>query len=67
MLIYNGGHLDDLDDLRLPPDELLSASFISPDDLDRYMGETFAHRVREALRARAQRDTVEIVNGVTVE
>ena len=66
MLVYDGGSLDDPSDLRLPPDELLSARFIPPDDLELYVGEAFAHRVRQALRAKAHGSTIEIVNGTTV-
>jgi 8-oxo-dGTP diphosphatase len=66
MTIYDGGVLSDLGTIRLQADELGSYQFVPVDELEQYVTERLAYRVREALRAQADGCTVEIINGVSI-
>lgn len=64
MLIYDGGVMADPSVIRLQADELRSYRFVPPGELERYVNERFAFRVRQALGAREQGCPVEIINGM---
>ena len=64
MLIYDGGVMADPSAIRLPADELRSYRFIPASELERYVNERFAFRIRQALCAREQGCPVEIINGM---
>ncbi|TXR57449.1 NUDIX hydrolase [Quadrisphaera setariae] len=59
-LVYDGGVLDDLSALRLPPAELASARFAALDELHGLCGERLARRIRAAAAAQASGDLAEI-------
>lgn len=50
--LYDGGILPDPSAIRLPPGELASWQYASPDDLDRFLVDRLARRVRAAITAR---------------
>ena len=66
MFIYDGGVLDHLEEVRLPPDELASCRFLPPEELDTVMVERIARRVRAALTALAEDRLVELEHGIAV-
>ena len=53
IVVFDGGELDDLIDVVLPPDELGDAAFVDVEDLDAYLPALQARRARAALAARA--------------
>ncbi|PWJ51153.1 NUDIX domain-containing protein [Quadrisphaera granulorum] len=59
-LIYDGGVLDDLSALHLPPAELASARFTPLDLLDQRCGDRLARRIRAAVAALATGDLAEL-------
>ncbi len=65
--VYDGGTLDSLDGLRLPPDELASAAFVAEPDLDQVLATRLSRRVRAALTALAEGVLVELEDGVRVD
>jgi 8-oxo-dGTP diphosphatase len=65
--VYDGGTLDSLDDVRLPPDELASCRFVAEPDLDAVLATRLARRVRAALTALAEGVVVELDHGVRVD
>ncbi|MGQ7351475.1 NUDIX domain-containing protein [Quadrisphaera oryzae] len=62
-LLYDGGVLDDLGAVRLPPAELASARLASPEEVERLCGERLARRIRAAVAALASGDLAEIDDG----
>ena len=66
MLVYDGGSLAADADVRLPPAELRSHRFVSPDELDELMGARLANRLRHALVARRTGTVIELENGYPV-
>jgi 8-oxo-dGTP diphosphatase len=63
MLIYDGGVIDDPLSIRLPDEELASFRFVDAVDLDRFLIERLARRVRAALRALDEGSVAELENG----
>jgi len=65
MLIYDGGVMDaeTKTRIRLPPDELRSYAFVEPNALSDVLVERLARRLRVALEARRNGQTVELVDG----
>lgn len=66
MIVYDGGALADPETIRLQTDELGSYQFVPVDELEQYLTERLAYRVRQALRARDEGCTAEIINGVSI-
>lgn len=66
MFIFDGGVLPENALLRLPPDELASYRFLSPDDLDGLMRPRICRRVRAAIRGLAEGRLVELEHGALV-
>lgn len=65
MLLYDGGPIDG-DDIRLTPEELHEHRFVAERDLDDYLVERLARRVRGALTALFDDCIVELENGRVV-
>lgn len=65
MLVFDGGTLDEatLGRIRLPTEELSEYRLVYSDQLDEYLPEHMARRVREAIRARHEGSTLYLVHG----
>ncbi len=66
LFVYDGGVLSDLDSVRMPADELVSCRFVEPDDLETYVIDRLARRLRAALRALRDGVLVELEHGADV-
>ena len=63
MFLYDGGLTEDAS-IRLAPDELRGRRFVAEDDLDDYLVERLARRIRAGLLALRDNCFVEMENGV---
>jgi len=65
MFLYDGGVLRA--SIQLAADELLSSSFVQPQDLDRYLTSRLSRRVKAALLALRENRFVELEHGALVQ
>ncbi len=66
MLLYDGGVFADDASVRLPHDELSSYRFVEAAELQHFLVERLARRVRAAVVAAKRGTLIEVENGVQV-
>ncbi|WP_394617600.1 NUDIX domain-containing protein [Lentzea sp. JNUCC 0626] len=62
LFVFEGG-ITSSDEIRLPPDELRSHTFVPPEDAGHFLIPRLARRVAEALRARESGETRYLEHG----